>query len=61
MEIQMKNIRVIAVAALVVAGSLALHVAQAQQAGAKRTELQRRDLSMSGARSFRCASISSRG
>ena len=32
----------------VVAGSVALHVVQAQQAGATRTELQRHDLGMSG-------------
>ena len=44
----MKTIRVVAAAVFVVAGGVALHVVQAQQAGAKRTELQRHDLSMSG-------------
>ena len=44
----MKNIRIIAVAALVVAGVVALNVVQAQQADAKRTELQRYDLSVPG-------------
>ena len=33
---------------LIVAGAVALHVVQAQQAGAKRTELQRHDLSVPG-------------
>lgn len=43
----MKTIRVVA-AAMFVAGGVALHLVQAQQAGATRTELQRHDLSMSG-------------
>ena len=47
-EIQMKTIRVVAAAMFVVAGGVALHVIQAQQAGANRTELQRHDLSLSG-------------
>ena len=33
---------------LLVAGGVALHIVQAQQAGAKRTELQRHDLTMPG-------------
>lgn|SRR5688572_2821143 len=44
----MKTIRIVFLAVLVVAGSVALHVAQAQQAGARRTELQRHDLSVRG-------------
>jgi quercetin dioxygenase-like cupin family protein len=46
-EIQMKTIRIVGVTAIIVAGAVALH-AQAQQAGATRTELQRRDLSVPG-------------
>ena len=37
-----------AVAALIVGSGLALHVARAQQAGIKRTDLQRHDLSIPG-------------
>ena len=44
----MKTTRIIAVAALIVASGLALHVAQAQQPGIKRTDLQRHDLSVPG-------------
>ena len=44
----MKAIRVVAMAMFLVAGGVALHVVQAQQAGARRTELQRHDLSISG-------------
>ena len=44
----MKTIRVVAVAMFLVACGVALHVVQAQQTGAKRTELQRHDLSMPG-------------
>ena len=44
----MKTARIIAAAALVVASSLALHAAQAQQPGIKRTDLQRHDLSVPG-------------
>ena len=44
----MNTNRAVAVAILLVAGGMALHVGQAQQAGAKRTELQRHDLSMPG-------------
>jgi quercetin dioxygenase-like cupin family protein len=40
--------RIIAAAVLIVAGGRALHVAQAQQAGTKRTDLQRHDLSVPG-------------
>ena len=44
----MKAIRVVAMAIVIVAAGVALHVVQAQQAGAKRTELQRHELSMPG-------------
>jgi quercetin dioxygenase-like cupin family protein len=44
----MKTIRIIAVAALIVAGAVALHAVQAQLAEARRTELQRHDLSVPG-------------
>jgi quercetin dioxygenase-like cupin family protein len=44
----MTTIRVIAAATLTVTVAAALHVAQAQQAGVKRTELQRRDLGVPG-------------
>ena len=44
----MKTTRIMAVAALTVGIGLALHVAQAQQPGIKRTDLQRHDLSVSG-------------
>ena len=44
----MRTIRTVAVTVLIVASAVALFVAQAQQAGAKRTELQRHDLSVSG-------------
>jgi quercetin dioxygenase-like cupin family protein len=44
----MKTARTMAVAALVVASSLALHSAWAQQPGIKRTDLQRHDLSVPG-------------
>ena len=45
-EVHMKTIRMIAVAAAVLfaGNSLALHVAQAQQSGVTRTDLQRHDL-----------------
>ena len=46
-EFHMRTIRIVAVAVIIVAGAVALHV-QAQQAGATRTELQRRDLSVPG-------------
>ena len=44
----MKTILIIAVVVLAVGGSLALHVALAQQTGTKRTDLQRHDLSAPG-------------
>ena len=44
----MRTIRIVAVALLIGASAVALLVAQAQPAGAKRTELQRHDLSVSG-------------
>ena len=45
---QMNTSRTMAVAVLIVASGLALHVAWAQQAGTKRTDLQRHDLSAPG-------------
>ena len=42
----MKTTRVMAVALLIVASGLALHAARAQQAGIKRSDLQRHDLSV---------------
>jgi quercetin dioxygenase-like cupin family protein len=39
---------IVAVAALIAGGGLALHAAQAQQVGKSRTELQRHDLSVPG-------------
>jgi quercetin dioxygenase-like cupin family protein len=44
----MKTTRILAVAALIVGNSFALHVTQAQQSGIKRTDLQRHDLSAPG-------------
>jgi quercetin dioxygenase-like cupin family protein len=44
----MKKTRILSAAALLVAGGLTLHLAQAQQAGSKRTDLQRHDLSAYG-------------
>jgi Ni/Co efflux regulator RcnB len=44
----MKKILIMAVAVLIVGSGLALHVARAQQAGVKRTDLQRHDLSAPG-------------
>jgi quercetin dioxygenase-like cupin family protein len=44
----MNTTRVMAVAMLIVGGGPALHVARAQQAGTKRTELQRHDLGVPG-------------
>jgi quercetin dioxygenase-like cupin family protein len=44
----MKTTRILAVAVLIVGSGLALHVAEAQQAGIKRTDLQRHDLSVPG-------------
>ena len=44
----MKTTRIMALALLVVGSGLALYVAQAQQVGARRTELHKHDLSVSG-------------
>jgi len=44
----MKTTRIMAAAALIVGSGLALHLAQAQQPGTKRTDLQRHDLSAPG-------------
>src|SRR5262245_37076810 len=44
----MKATRVVAAAVLIVTSGLVLHVAPAQQAGVKRTDLQRHDLSVPG-------------
>ena len=44
----MKTARIIALAVLMVASGLALHVALSQQQGIKRTNLQRHDLSVPG-------------
>jgi quercetin dioxygenase-like cupin family protein len=44
----MKTILIIAVAVLAIGSALALHVASAQQASTKRTDLQRHDLSAPG-------------
>jgi len=45
---QMKTTRIMTAAALIVGSGLALHLAQAQQPGSKRTDLQRHDLSAPG-------------
>ena len=44
----MKTTRIMAVAALIVGSSLAMHVAESQQPGIKRTDLQRHDLEHPG-------------
>ena len=44
----MKPTQIIAIAALVVSGSLALHVTQAQPAGIKRTDALKHDLGVAG-------------
>ena len=44
----MTKIRIIAVAVLLASGGLALHAAQGQQAGIKRTDLLRQDMSVPG-------------
>ena len=44
----MSTIRIVTIAALIVASAVTLLAVQAQQAGAKRTELQRHDLSAPG-------------
>jgi quercetin dioxygenase-like cupin family protein len=47
-DIHMKALRLMAVAVLFVASDVAIHVAQAQQSGIERTDLQRHDLSIPG-------------
>ena len=44
----MKTTRILAIAMLIVGGSLALYAAQAQQPGIRRTDLQQHDLSAPG-------------
>jgi quercetin dioxygenase-like cupin family protein len=44
----MKTLRMLAISALIVGSGLASHSTQAQQAGIKRTDLQRHDLSVPG-------------
>jgi hypothetical protein len=44
----MKTTRILAVAVLIVGSGLALYMAQAQQVGARRIDLQRHDLSVTG-------------
>ena len=44
----MKATRILAIAALIATTGLALHIAQAQQVGARRIDLQRHDLSVAG-------------
>ena len=44
----MKTTRILAAAALIAATGLALHVGQAQHVGARRIDLQRHDLSVTG-------------
>ena len=44
----MRTTRIVVVAAVIVASGLVLHVARAQQAGIKRIDLQRHDLSVPG-------------
>jgi quercetin dioxygenase-like cupin family protein len=47
-DAHMKTARMMVVAVLIVGSALALHVAQAQQVGARRIDLQRHDLSVPG-------------
>jgi quercetin dioxygenase-like cupin family protein len=47
-EVHMNTAGIVAVAVLIAGSGLARHVAQAQQAGTKRTDLQRHDLSVPG-------------
>jgi quercetin dioxygenase-like cupin family protein len=47
-EVDMQARRMAVVAAVIVAGGLVVHVARAQQAGTKRIDLQRHDLSVPG-------------
>jgi hypothetical protein len=44
----MKTIRIMAIAALIATAGLAFHGGQAQQVGARRIDLQRHDLSVTG-------------
>ena len=44
----MKTIRIIVLAVMILGGAFAVHVTHAQQAGSKRTDLQRHDLSAPG-------------
>ena len=44
----MRTTRMVVVAAIIVVSGLVLHVARAQQAGIKRIDLQRHDLSVPG-------------
>ena len=44
----MKTARIVALAALIIGSGLALHAAEAQQPGVKRTDLQQHDLSVPG-------------
>ena len=60
-EVHMKTTRMALVAAVIVASGLVLHVARAQQAGIKRIDLQRHDLSVPDARSSRRLSNSTQG
>jgi len=48
MNSPMRTIRIVAVTLLIIASAVALHVVQARQAGARRTELQRHGLSTPG-------------
>ena len=54
----MRTTRMAVVAAVIVASGLVLHVARAQQAGIRRIDLQRHDLSVPDARSSRRSSNS---
>jgi hypothetical protein len=47
-EVHINTTRIMAIAALIATTGLALHVAQAQQVGARRIALQRHDLSVPG-------------
>jgi quercetin dioxygenase-like cupin family protein len=47
-EIHMNTTRIMAIAALIATTGLSLHMAQAQQVGARRIDLQRHDLSVPG-------------
>jgi quercetin dioxygenase-like cupin family protein len=44
----MRTTRIVVIAVLIVASGLSLHVARAQQAGVKRTDLQQQDLGVPG-------------